>query len=105
MKCSGGAWVVTKFPDGTEVHAHPQHGDEDIQRAEDLGYDGSVGGMTFDHDRLHNILSWALGVEGSPSLWAVAHPEDDIPGDVRGAEEAMVMAAQKYLNLVKQWRG
>lgn len=97
--CAGTAWVVTRYPDGTEVHAHPQHGPEDEARAVALGYPG-VGSMTVEHDPLHTLLAVTLGLGVSPTLWAVAHglPVDPVLAE---AEEAMVLAAQRFLNLAR----
>lgn len=95
MKCQGGAWVVTRYPDGTEVHAHPNHGPEDVALAVELGYGGNVQEMTVWHDPIHTRLCWALGLEHSPTLWALAH---NLPSpSCAGAEESMVLAAQKFL--------
>lgn len=96
--CSGAAWVVTRFPDGTEVHAHPQHGPEDEARARALGYP-DVGAMTFDHDQLHSLLAWALAHRCSPVLAALAEGSA-ATGEVAEAEEAMVLAVQRFLTLV-----
>lgn len=94
--CDGGAWVVTRFPDGTEVHAHPQHGPEDEARAVALGYVGVVA-MTLDHDRLHTLLSFVLTGRGSPTLRGVANGRPADP-DVVDAEECLVLAAQRFIN-------
>lgn len=96
--CDGGAWVVTRYPDGSEVHAHPQHGPEDEARARALGYP-HVGAMTFDHDRLHSLLAWALTHQASPVLRAVAGGAQ-APAEVAEAEEAMVLAVQRFVALV-----
>lgn len=97
--CAGTAWVVTRYPDGTEVHAHPRHGPEDEARAVALGY-VDVDEMTLDHDRLHSRLAAALGLRCSPTLWALAHGE---PAPAcAGAEEALVLAAQRFLNLARE---
>lgn len=97
--CTGKAWVVTRYPDGTEVHAHPNHGPEDVVRAHVLGYRGNVSAMTLEHDPLHTRLAMALGLPHSPTLWGLAHgtPVDAVLVD---AEEAMVLAAQRFLQLV-----
>lgn len=96
--CAGGAWVVTRYPDGSEVHAHPQHHAEDEARAYALGY-ADVGAMTFDHDRLHSLLAWALAHRASPVLRAVA-TGTPIDAELAEAEEAMVLAVQRFVALV-----
>ena len=97
-RCTGAAWVVTRYPDGSEVHAHPQHGEEDEARARALGYP-DVAAMTFDHDRLHSLLAWALVRRASPVLRAVASGEAADP-ELADAEEAMVLAVQRFVTLV-----
>lgn len=96
--CTGLAWVVTRFPDGSEVHAHPQHGEQDEARARALGYP-DVAAMTFDHDRLHSLLAWALAHEASPVLRAVAGGAAVDPELVE-AEESMVLAVQRFAALL-----
>lgn len=98
--CSGGAWVVTRYPDGTEVHAHPNHRPEDVALAAELGYGGNVDEMTLWHDPIHTRLCWALGIGHSPTLFGLAHGEPADPV-VAAAEEAMVLAAQRFLNLAR----
>lgn len=91
--------LLTLFPDGTEVHAHAQHDAESEARAMSLGYVG-VGAMTLDHDHLHTALAWLLIGRGSPTLRGVAA---GIPADpaLAQAEECMVLAAQRFMNLAR----
>lgn len=95
MICAGEAWVVTKFPDGTTVEAHPQHGEEDVARAAALGYDG-VGSMTLDHDLLHQVVSWAVRGRGSRV------PTGTEDAELVQAEEEAVLAIQRYANAVRR---
>lgn len=99
MICPGGAWIVTRYPDGTEVHAHPNHGPDDIARAASLGYP-NVDYMTLDHDPLHTLLCHVLLGRPSPTLHALAHKA--MSPAAAGAEEEMVLAAQKWLNEVRR---
>ena len=101
MTCPGTAWVVTKYPDGTEVHAHPNHRPEDISLAVELGYGGDVQAMTLWHDPIHTRLAHALGLVHSPTLWAIAHNESP-DSRVADLEEAMVLAAQKFINACEE---
>lgn len=95
VKCDGTAWVVTRYSDGTEVLAHPMHRPEDEALAVELGYP-DVDEMTLFHDPLHERLARALGLPHSPTLWALAHGQ---PAPACAAhEEAMVLAAQKFMN-------
>lgn len=98
MTCPGTAWVVTRYTDGTEVHAHPQHGPDDTALAIELGYGGDVDEMTLWHDPIHTRLCFALGLEHSPTLWALAHGAP--PPGCATQEEVMVLAAQRFL---KAW--
>lgn len=96
----GPNWVVTGFPDGTEVHAHPIYDDEQRARARSLGYVGldheAVDAMTRDHDYYHTIVARELGYEYSPTLWAVAHGESI--GALGDYEERVVFERQKREN-------
>lgn len=70
-------------------------------RAWELGYGGDVEAMTLDHDPLHSRLAVALGLERSPTLWAVAHGLE-LSAELTAAEEAMVLAAQRFLRLATE---
>lgn len=91
--------VGTTLPDGTVIDALPNHGDEDVARAHSLGYGGDVLAMTRDHDRMHARLAHALGLKESPALRDAALARTTEIGD---AEEAMVLAAQRFLNLCRR---
>jgi hypothetical protein len=100
--CDGNAWVVTRFyhPDGTttEVHAHPRHDQHDI--AQDLGYPNEHA-LTLGHDPMHTFVAQLLIHAASPTLLAVSHGED-VDTDLVRAEEAVVLAVQKWMNLRRQ---
>ncbi len=98
--CPGTAWVVTRFPDGTEIHAHPQHGPEDTARARALGYP-NVAAMVLDHDPLHVLLAHVLGVGRSPTLDGLVSGRPADP-ELAQAEEALVLAAQRFLNMARR---
>lgn len=95
----GEGWVLTTLPDGTEVPAAPNHTPEDIARAHALGYDGDVWAMTRDHDRLHAQLALCLGLLESPALRAAATGQDT---EITGAEEEVILAAQRFVNLCRK---
>lgn len=95
--CPGTAWVVTKLPNGTEVHAHPNHDPEDYEMAERLGYP-NVDFMTLEHDPMHSIINEVLFRTPSPVLIGVASGKSP-PSEVAAAEEEVVLAVQKLLNL------
>lgn len=95
----GPAWIVTRFEDGTEVHAHPVYDANSLALAAELGYgDGeeAVDAMTRHHDYLHSALAVAQGLPYSPTLWAVAH-DQPMPDGV-AAEEETVLRVQAVLN-------
>lgn len=95
----GPNWAITRFKDGTEVHAHPVYDPASLALAAELGYgDGeeAVDAMTRHHDYLHSALAVAQGLTCSPTLWAVAH-EEPMP-DGTAAEEETVLRVQAVLN-------
>jgi hypothetical protein len=95
--CHGEAWVVTELPDGTVVHAHPQHGTEDVARAEALGYP-NVGTMTLEHDPLHSVVYNILFGQSSVALRSV---HGECAPEIVQAEEEVVLAVQRLLNAVR----
>lgn len=95
----GVCYLRTVLPDGKSVGAVPQHDAESVARAKALGYD-NVDDMTMDHDRLHALLAHAFGMRESPTLRRMA---DGLPpNEVSDAEEQMVLAAQRFLNLCRR---
>jgi hypothetical protein len=102
----GGTWVLvrpgyvsTVLPDGATVVATPNHTPEDVERAHRLGYAGDVVAMTRDHDRFHALLAHALGLKESPALRDVAN---GATSEIGCAEEDMVLAAQRFLNMCRK---
>lgn len=95
MTCQGGAWVVTKYPDGTEIHAHPSHTEEEQARAEALGYP-NVDAMTLDHDPMHHVVSWLLRQRVSYVVTGEANAE------LAEAEEHVVLAVQRYMQTLRK---
>jgi imidazolonepropionase-like amidohydrolase len=91
-----GAWVVTTYPDGTQVHAHPNHDADSYATAWELGHE-SVQDMTYWHDQIHSLIAWAVLGTNSPVLWSVAHQEEIDP-EMLALEEAAVLALQKWRN-------
>lgn len=92
-------WIETVLPGGAVVHAHPNYGPEDHERARALGYQGDVWGMTLDHDHMHVRLCHALGLKESPALRQATRGESS---ELAGAEEEMVLAAQRFVNLCRK---
>lgn len=91
----GPSWVVTRFPDGTEVHAHPDTADpSQPPRATSLGYP-DVEAMTRDHDALHTLVAVAaLGLDRSPVLYGVATGDYAARHQVE-LEERLVLLLQR----------
>lgn len=88
-------YLETIFADDSRVPAAPQDNDEYRARAQALGYGDDVWRMCQEHEIAHTELMQRLGLEYSPTLWAVAH------GDTRktremGAEEELVLAFQRW---------
>ena len=95
-------FVRTTLPDGSPVHAVPGESPEDMARAASLGYgEGTqaVLAMTYDHDRIHALLAHAFGLPESPALRQTLQGTQS---ELAGAEEAMVLAAQRWINLCKR---
>lgn len=102
----GGTWVIvrpelveTVLPDGTTVTATPNRTVADVEMATRLGYDGDVVAMTRDHDHFHAMLAHALGLKESPALRDAAN---GVQSEIGGAEEDMVLAAQRFVNLCRK---
>jgi hypothetical protein len=94
-------YLETVFPDGTKVPAAPHDTDSYRAQAEALCYTPDADGcwqMCRDHEIGHTLLTQTLGLEHSPSLWAVAHGtpnHTEISGEM-WAEEELVLAFQRW---------
>lgn len=91
----------TLLPDGRVLAAHPQTDGAYLLKAVELGYHGDTAAMCREHDYLHAKLCHALGLPCSPALAAAVRgmPVDDLTG----AEEDLILAAQRFLNLYRNW--
>lgn len=89
----GPSWVVSRFPDGREVHAHGDGSEFQEACALSLGYD-SPEQMNRDHDAAHHLLAVIAGKPYSPTLRGVAEGEY-VPREVSDAEEVLVMLLQR----------
>jgi hypothetical protein len=91
---------TTTLSDGTVLTATSNYGREHAARARDLGYEGSdsevVDAMNRDHDATHQHVARMLGLEDSPTLWAVAHDEPINP-ELADYEERVVFHFQRRL--------
>jgi hypothetical protein len=92
---------TTTLSDGTVLTATSNYGPEHAARARDLGYRGSdrevVDAMNRDHDATHQHVARMLGLEDSPTLWAVAHDEPINP-ELADYEERVVFHFQRMRN-------
>lgn len=88
-----------KLSDGRVLIARPEDTDSYRAQASALGYGADTAAMCREHDYLHALLAHALGLSESPALRGAVEgrPTDALTG----AEEDMVLAAQRFLNL---WR-
>lgn len=90
-------WVETDIPGLPTLHACPMVEQEDTAAA--LGYTGDVDALTRDHDFLHAWLADVLGLDASFSLTLAAGGAVD--PDIAAAEEAAVMAMQRFARLAR----
>jgi len=91
-------YTETCFHDGTRVTATPDDGDEYRGKAARYGYGDDLGSLSRDHEILHTFLAEALGYGASPTLWAVAHGQQNVaPIWEQVEEEAWTLAFQTYL--------
>lgn len=91
--------VTTHFTDQTSVRAVPVRTKELWDLAREHGF-YSIEEMTRYHDFLHTFLTHKLGYAHSPTLWAVAHNEQDEqpPGQAEW-EDILVFAFSRYMNV------
>lgn len=94
-------YLVTRFEDGTYVPATPNYTDDDILRAYELGYDGDTWQLSLDHEVAHTFLATREGLQASPTLWKIAHPDFTLSAAAIANEEARVLEFQRLL--VKPW--
>jgi hypothetical protein len=95
-------YLETVFPDAAKVSAAPQTVPSYRATAERLGYGDDVWALCREHEIAHTTLLQALGLEYSPTLWAVAHGAQraipGAPGEME-AEEDLVLAYQRWRNV------
>lgn len=88
----------TTLPDGRVLPARPQPDGAYLLQAVTLGYDDTAA-MCREHDYLHAKLCHALGLPESPALAAAARGQP--VNALTGAEEDLVLAAARFLNLYR----
>lgn len=94
-----GTTTISILPEGDPIVASPQDNDEYRARAESLGYGSATALMSREHEILHALLAHWTGQWTSPTLLAVARGEQ---WEHWEAEEAAVLAIQRYINCVDQ---
>jgi hypothetical protein len=94
-----GTKTITVLPEGDPIVAAAQDNDEYHARAESLGYEQATHLMSREHEILHALLAHWTGQWASPTLLAVARGEK---WEHWEAEEAAVLAIQRFLNCVDQ---
>lgn len=72
-------WLVTRLPDGTEVHAHPPLDHDTVERL---------------HDLSHSFVAKALGLPVSPALSSATGTA--VAPNLVALEEAAVLAMTAY---------
>jgi hypothetical protein len=106
----GLGWVVTTWPDGTAVHAHPDVGElreQQIATAKALGYDRShitdarmQAALIVDHEVLHSLVADALGRTSSVALHSQATDTwNDERRRLADEEERICMLIARLLNV------
>ena len=96
----GDRWVVTRFGDGSELHAHSCYDDDSLARAAALGYGNgheAVDRMTREHDLAHARVAEALGLPHSPMLHATANGQAFDAGEA-DREERLALLLQRVSN-------
>ncbi len=90
--------VTTTFADGHQLIAVPNYTEEDVARANALGYDGEdpVWAMTRHHDLIHSLLAEARGEPWSGALHGAATGSGCAGGN---DEERIVFLIQRMLNV------
>jgi hypothetical protein len=93
-------YVETRFADGTKVGSTPNRDAWSLHIAETLGYGDDTWTMSRDHELGHAWLAHLAGLPWSPTMWRLAHPDDDgVPDDIAVAEEeSRVLAWQRTLD-------
>lgn len=101
----GAGWVVTTWPDGTALHAHPavgELGDQQVATAAALGYAGlgAQAAMVVDHELLHSLVADALGRPSSVALHSQATDSwTDERRRLADEEERIVMLVARLMNV------
>jgi hypothetical protein len=93
----GGSRIT--LPSGDVVLGEPQDTDAYRATARQLGYGDDTLAMCRDHDPLHALLAAWLGLEVSYSLLDGAGLLDPADAEKAAAEEAAVLAVQRFMRL------
>lgn len=100
-------YVETRFPDGCSAGSTPNDDEHTLEVAEEMGYGTDTWAMSRDHELAHTWLAHVAGLEFSPTMWRIAHPDlEDSIGDVEvSEEEARVLEFQRTMpkDRVRPW--
>lgn len=88
----GPASTLTRFADGSTAYADHAAQPGQAERAAEIGYP-SAEAMNREHDLTHSLLAHWLGLDYSPTLYAVANGQRSA---IWQAEESAVLAIQQF---------
>ena len=92
-----GTFLHTAFPDGTSLESIVVP-EKDVNTARRYGYGDDVRALWREHDLLHHAVGTLFGFGLSPTIWAVAHPDDP-----RSLERHHQREEERFLGLVHRW--
>jgi hypothetical protein len=89
--------AVTRFPDGTEIGAHPHPGNHHYHViSHRLGYGDDVLAYCREHELCHSLVEERLHDRPSRVLWALAHGST-LSGRDAAYEELTAQTLQRWL--------
>lgn len=92
-----GSFSHTAFPDGARLESVIDP-NKDARTAQRYGYGDDVWRLWREHDLLHHAIGTLFGHGYSPTIWAVAHPNDP-----RALERWVQRDEEGFLGLVHRW--
>jgi hypothetical protein len=92
-------YVETRFPDGGAAGSTPNDDPHTLDVAAEMGYGTDTWTMSRDHELTHTWLAHVDGLDYSPTMWRIAHPDmEGSIGDVEvSEEEAIVLEFQRQM--------
>ncbi len=92
-----GTFLHTAFPDGAKLESVVVP-ERDLKTARRYGYGDDVRALWREHDLLHHAVGTLFGFGFSPTIWAVAHPDDPT-----GLERWHQRDEERFLGFVHRW--